>query len=108
MIASISTATFSGKIAWERAFSESTLLGYFIGGDVAQSTVAGSFSGDQGQLGIMAGGYGVHKLAERLYLDGLAALAVGRGTLAITDSVLALDGDYTTRTASVGSSPYEM
>ena len=99
-----STATFSGKIAWERAVSESTLFGYFIGGDVAQSTVAGSFSGDHGHLGIMAGGYGVHKLAERLYLDGFATLGVGRGNLAMTDSVLALDGDYTTRTASLGAS----
>jgi hypothetical protein len=99
-----STATFSGKIAWERAVSESTLLGYFIGGDVAQSNVAGSFSGDQGHLGIMAGGYGVHKLAERLYLDGFATLGAGRGNLTMTDSVLALDGDYTTRTASLGAS----
>jgi len=99
-----STAMFSGKVAWERAVSESTLLGYFVGGDSAQSKVAGSFSGDQGHLGIMAGGYGVHKLAEGLYLDGFAALEAGRGNLTMTDSVLALDGDYTTRSASLGAS----
>jgi hypothetical protein len=99
-----STTTFSGKIAWERAFSQSTLLGYFVGGDSAQSNVAGSFSGDQGHLGVMAGGYGVHKLTERLYLDGFAALGVARGNLSMNDSVLALDSDYTTRTAYFGTS----
>jgi hypothetical protein len=52
----------------------------------------------------MAGGYGVHKLAERLYLDGFATLGVGRGNLTMTDSVLLLDGDYTTRAASLGAS----
>jgi hypothetical protein len=46
----------------------------------------------------------VHKLAERLYLDGFATLGAGRGNLTMTDSVLALDGDYTTRTASLGAS----
>jgi hypothetical protein len=37
------TATLNGKIAWEWTMSQTSLVGAFIGADVAQSTVAGSF-----------------------------------------------------------------
>ena len=97
-----STATFNGKIAWERSVSDRTLLGYFIGGDVAQSNIAGSFTGDQAHLGLSAGGYAVHEMADRLYLDGFVSLGVGRNNLTMSDNVLDLDSDYTTRSASFG------
>ena len=69
-----STATFNGKIAWEREVSDTTLLGYFIGGDLAHSNIAGSFTGDQDHLGVTAGGYAVHEMAKRLYLDGFVSV----------------------------------
>ena len=97
-----STGTFNGKIAWEKLVSDSTLLGSFIGGDVAQSNIAGSFTGDQAHLGVSVGGYGVHKMADRIYLDGFVALGAGRNNLTMSDDVLVLGSEYTTRTATFG------
>ena len=97
-----STARFSGKIAWEKLVSDSTLLGYFLGGDVAQSNIVGSFNGDQAHLGVSAGGYGVHKMADQIYLDGFVSLGAGRNNLTMSDDVLALNSNYTTRSASFG------
>ena len=99
-----STATFSGKVAWEREISNSTLLGYFIGGDLARSNIAGSFTGDQDHLGITAGGYAVHEMAKQLYLDGFVSVGAGRNNLTMDDGVLALESDYTTRSATFGMS----
>jgi hypothetical protein len=99
-----STATFNGKIAWERSVSDTTLLGYFIGGDLARSNIAGSFTGDQDHLGVTAGGYAVHEMAKQLYLDGFVSVGAGRNNLTMDDGVLALDSDYTTRSATFGMS----
>jgi hypothetical protein len=97
-----STATFNGKIAWEKSVSDSTLLGYFIGGDVGQSNIAGSFSGDQTHLGLSFGGYAVREMTKQVYLDGFVSIGAGRNNLTMSDDVLALDSDYTTRSASFG------
>jgi hypothetical protein len=99
-----STATFNGKIAWEREVSDTTLLGYFIGGDLAHSNIAGSFTGDQDHLGVTAGGYAVHEMAKQLYLDGFISVGAGRNNLTMDDGVLALESDYTTRSATFGIS----
>ena len=99
-----STATFNGKIAWEREVSNSTLIGYFIGGDLARSNIAGSFTGDQDHLGITTGGYAVHEMAKQLYLDGFVSVGAGRNNLTMDDGVLALESDYTTRSATFGMS----
>ncbi len=99
-----STVTFNGKVAWERAVSDTTLLGYFIGGDLARSNIAGSFTGDQDHLGVTAGGYAVHEMAKQLYLDGFVSVGAGRNNLTMDDGVLALDSDYTTRSATFGMS----
>jgi hypothetical protein len=99
-----SNATFNGKIAWERSVSNTTLLGYFIGGDLARSNIAGSFTGDQDHLGVTAGGYAVHEMAKQLYLDGFVSVGAGRNNLTMDDGVLALESDYTTRSATFGMS----
>jgi hypothetical protein len=99
-----STATFNGKIAWERSVSNTTMFGYFIGGDLARSNIAGSFTGDQDHLGITAGGYAVHEIAKQLYLDGFVSIGAGRNNLTKTDDVLALESDYATRSATFGGS----
>ena len=99
-----STATFNGKIAWEKMVSDTTLLGYFIGGDLARSNIAGSFTGDQDHLGVTAGGYAVHEMAKQLYLDGFVSVGAGRNNLTMDDGVLALESDYTTRSATFGAS----
>lgn len=96
------TATLTGRMAWEQMASEQTMLGYFIGGELATSTIGGSFEGDQDRIGLTAGGYVVHELAEQVYFDGFASVGVGRNNLEMANDVLALESEYTTQTATLG------
>jgi hypothetical protein len=98
-----STATLNGKVAWEQTVSDKTLLGYFIGGELARSNIAGSFDGDQNRIGISAGGYGVHEIAQQVYVEGFFSLGAGRNNLTMSNGVLDLDSDYTTRSATMGA-----
>jgi hypothetical protein len=98
-----STATLNGKIAWEQFVSDKTMLGYFIGGQVARSNIAGTFEGSQNRFGVSVGGYVVQELADQIYLDGFLSLGAGRNDLTMSDSVLDLDSDYTTRSATIGA-----
>jgi hypothetical protein len=99
-----STATIAGRVAWERMTSDTTMLGYFIGGELAHSSTAGAFDGDQDRLGLTVGGYAVHQLSEELYADGYFSLGAGRNNLDMANDVLALTSDYTTQTATIGGS----
>jgi hypothetical protein len=98
-----STATLNGRVAWEQMLSDTTMLGYFIGGELARSNIAGEFAGAQNRVGVTVGGYAVQELTDHVLLDGFFSLGAGRNNLEITDTVLALDSDYTTRSASVGA-----
>ena len=40
-----STAILTGRLAWERVISDRTMLGYFIGGELAHSDIDGAFAG---------------------------------------------------------------
>jgi hypothetical protein len=97
------TATLTARFAWEQMTSDRTMLGYFIGGELASSNIAGAFEGDQDRVAVTVGGYGVHQLAEQLYLDGFISLGAGRNDLEMSNEVLALTNDYTTRTATAGA-----
>jgi hypothetical protein len=99
-----STTTFSGKIAWEKALSDKTMMGFFIGAEVARSNLQGSFTGGQDHLGLSLGGYAVQELASQIYLDGFVSLGAGRNNLTMSDGVLDLDSDYATRSATFGAS----
>ncbi|MFD2173432.1 hypothetical protein ACFSM0_04925 [Rhodobacter lacus] len=98
-----STATITGRIAWERLTTKDTLLGYFFGGEIAHSSIEGSFDGHDSRLGLTVGGYAVKRLAPGLYLDGFITLGAGRNNLDIANDVLSLSSDYTTRTATLGT-----
>jgi hypothetical protein len=98
-----STATMNGQIAWEQSVSDKTMLGYFIGGELAHSNIAGSFDGDQNRIGVNAGGYAVREIAQQVYVDGFFSLGAGRNNLAMSNGVLDLESDYTTRTAALGA-----
>lgn len=98
-----STATLNGKIAWEQSVSDKTMLGYFIGGQVARSNIAGTFEGSQNRFGVSVGGYAVQELADQIYLDGFLSLGAGRNDLTMSNGVLDLDSDYTTRSATIGA-----
>jgi len=97
------TATLSARIAWEQMVSETTMLGYFIGAELGDSDIKGSFTGDQSRVALTLGGYAVHQLAEQVYLDGFLTLGAGRNDLSMANSVLSLDSDYSTRTATLGA-----
>ena len=97
------TATMNGKVAWERSVSEKTLLGYVIGGELVRSNIMGSFEGEQNRLGLSVGGYAVHEIARKVYLDGFFSLGAGRNNLTMTNDVLTLDSEYTTGTITFGA-----
>ena len=96
------TATLTGRMAWEQMTTEQTMLGYFIGGELATSTIGGSFEGDQDRIGVTAGAYVVHELAEQVYFDGFASVGAGRNNLEMANDTLALESEYTTQTATLG------
>ena len=97
------TATINGKVAWEQMLSEQTMLGYYLGGEVARSNIQGSFTGTQDKYGVSVGGYFVHALQEHVFLDGFITVGAGRNNLEIADNSLDLTSDYTTRTATMGA-----
>jgi hypothetical protein len=97
------TAALSARIAWEQMTSNVTMLGYFIGAELGDSEIRGSFVGDQNRVALTLGGYAVHQLAEQVYLDGFLTLGAGRNDLTMANDVLALDSDYTTQTATLGA-----
>jgi hypothetical protein len=99
-----STATLTGRVAWERLVSDRTMLGYFIGGEVSQSNIAGAFEGDNRRLGLTLGGYAVHEVRENFFADGFLSFGAGRNNLAMANDVLDLESDYTTRTLTFGAS----
>jgi hypothetical protein len=96
------TATLTGRVAWEQMISDDTMLGYFVGGELADSNISGAFEGSQKRVAATAGGYAVRALSETLFADGFISIGAGRNNLAMADDVLALTSDYTTRTATVG------
>ena len=96
------TATLTGRVAWEQMISDDTMLGYFVGGELAESNISGAFEGKQTRVAATAGGYAVHALSETLFADGFISIGAGRNNLEMADDVLALTSDYTTRTATVG------
>jgi hypothetical protein len=97
-----STASINGRMAWEQMTDDRTMLGYFVGGELAQSNIAGEFDGDQNRFGLTAGAYGVREIAKQIYVDGFFSLGAGRNNLTMSNDVLDLDSDYTTRTATLG------
>ncbi len=97
------TATLTGKLAWERMASDRTMLGYFIGGELAHSNVSGSFEGDQNSFGVSVGGYFTSQLRDRLYADGFVSFGIGQNALEMGNGTLELESDYRTRTATVGA-----
>ena len=97
------TATLSARVAWEQMASETTMLGYFVGGELATSNISGALEGDQDRIGVTIGGYAVHQLADQVYLDGFLTLGAGRNNLDMANDVLTLASNYTTRTATMGA-----
>jgi hypothetical protein len=98
-----STASLNGRVAWQTMTSPNTTLGYFLDGQLAHSNIAGTFEGEQSTYGVAVGGYGVHALGDQLKLNGTFSLGAGQNNLEITDTILALESDYLTRSATIGA-----
>lgn len=97
------TATLSGKMAWEHMLSEQNMVGYYIGADMARSNIKGTYFGDQNTYGVSVGTYFVSALQENLFLDGFASLGVGKNDLALANGTVDLSGDYNSRTVTLGA-----
>jgi methionine-rich copper-binding protein CopC len=97
------TATLSARVTWEHMASDSTMLGYFVGVEAAESDLNGIFAGDQTRLGVNAGGYVAHKLADQLYMDAYISLGVGHSELDMSNGTLALESDYRSETVTTGA-----
>ena len=96
------TASFDGRVAWERLIGNDILLGYFIGANVAHTDLDGSFSGDHLSYGLSAGAYFVDELSENLFWDGFLAIGYGRNDLDLGGGVTSVGGDYDTRSIQFG------
>ena len=97
------TLSFNGRTAWERAVNDGAMIAYFLGAEINQSNIKGSYSGHQTRYGVTAGMYGYMALENGLYLSGYGSFGVGRSDLDITDGASSvITGDYSSRTASFG------
>ena len=97
------TATISGKVAWEQMLSEQTMQGYYVGGELGRSALEGDFTGDQDHYGVSAGGYIVHALQDNLFVDAFASVGIGHNDLEMSNGTLQLESDYRTKTATLGA-----
>ena len=96
------TASLSGKVAWERSVSDKTMYGYFIGAEVNKTEVKTSFTGDQQGYGVNVGTYVVTELQDNVYLDGFISAGLGKAQLEMGNGTLSVDGDYQTRSLTLG------
>ncbi len=96
------TASISGKVAWERQITDMTMYGYFIGGEVNQTDIKTTFTGQQQGYGLNLGAYAVSEVQEDVFLDGFVSVGVGRSELDMSNDVLSLDGNYQTQSVTLG------
>lgn len=96
------TASLTGRVAWEKLISETTMLGYFVGASASQSTITGSFAGQNKAYGLNAGAYFVDELDQNLVWDGFIAVGIGQNDLELTDGTFDVGSDYRTRSLVAG------
>ena len=96
------TAALSGRVAWEYLTSDTTMLGWFVGAEYAQSDMNGTFTGDQTSFGASIGGYFVSELQDQLYLDGHLALKQSEHDLTLSNGTLDLESIYHSTTVLSG------
>lgn len=97
------TASLSGKVAWERMLDDQNMLGYFVGADLAYSDIRGLYKGDQSSYGVSVGAYYVSALRDNLFVDTFISLGAGQNDLKLSNGILNLKGDYESYTATVGA-----
>jgi len=93
-----------GRMAFETNLNSTTMLGYFVGGQVGRSTLKGTFEGSQNSFGASIGGYLVQTLAKDVYADLFASLGANRNTFKLSNGTLDLDSVYSTVSSKLGGS----
>ena len=93
-----------GRMAFETNLNSTTMLGYFVGGQLGRSTLKGTFEGSQNSFGASVGGYLVQTLAKDVYADLFASLGANRNTLKLSNGTLDLDSVYSTVSSTLGGS----
>jgi hypothetical protein len=93
-----------GRMAFETNLNSTTILGYFVGGQVGRSTLKGTFEGSQNSFGASVGGYLVQTLAKDVYADMFTSLGTNRNSLKLSNGTLDLDSVYSTTTFTIGGS----
>ncbi|MCU0826236.1 MAG: Ig-like domain-containing protein [Tabrizicola sp.] len=97
------SARLDTTLAWERRLSDDTLAAWYLGLEVGQADVDRSFTGPLRTMGVSLGAYGVHRLDDNLYLRGFASVTAGRNDLELSNGILSLQSDYTTRSVQAGA-----
>lgn len=95
--------SLNARVAWEHMVREDLMLGYFIGGAADRSELSGTYEGTLSGLEASIGAYALKSFGESLFADGFMSFGLGRTQMDISDDVLNLEGDYWTRTATVGA-----
>ncbi len=98
----ITTGTLSGTAAWEKLVFGKTLAGVFLSADVSNANIDATFEGSQLSFGASAGAYAVTELRENLFLDGYLSVGMGTHDLDMSNGILDLSSEYTTRNAEAG------
>jgi hypothetical protein len=98
----LTTSNITATVAWERSVSPRLMLGYFIGGRIAETSIYRGLSGRADKRSLSIGAYAVAELGEDLYLDGFLAFEASRNILELSDEFIQLDGRYTARSMLVG------
>ena len=93
-----------GRMAFETNLNSTTMLGYFVGGQLGRSTLKGTFEGSQNSFGASVGGYLVQTLAKDVYADLFASVGANRNTLKLSNGTLDLDSVYSTVSSTLGGS----
>ena len=78
------------------------MYGYFIGAEVNKTEVKTSFTGDQQGYGVNVGTYVVTELQDNVYLDRFVSVGLGKAQLEMDNGTLSVDGDYQTRSLTLG------
>lgn len=96
------TASLNGRMSWERYISNTTMHGYFIGTNISQSDLVGSFGGDQDNLGVSLGTYAMSDIGQGIIASGYIALALNRNDLLLNNGTTAISDSYDTRSLLMG------
>jgi hypothetical protein len=96
------TASFEGRVAWEKAVSDRTMLGYFVGAGLSQSNIQGGFAGSRDGYGLNAGAYFVDALDDNLFWDGFISAGIGQHELRLSDGTFLVGTDYRTKSLLAG------